>query len=59
MYYTLAMMRKFGTPTWFLTLSPTEFLWIEFIQAIGKQYGFCFTDEDVEKMEWETKARYL
>ena len=36
LYDTLAMLKKFGTPTWFLTLSPAEFLWVEFIQAIGK-----------------------
>ena len=59
LYDTLAMLKKFGTPTWFLTLSPAEFLWVEFIQAIGKQYGLSFRDEDVQKMEWETKARYL
>ena len=53
------MMQKFSTPTWFLTLSPAEFLWVEFIQAIGKRYGLSFTEEDVENMEWETKARYL
>ena len=56
---TLAMMQKFSTPTWFLTLSPAEFLWVEFIQAIGKRYGLSFTEEDVANMEWETKARYL
>ena len=52
-------MQKFSTPTWFLTLSPAEFLWVEFIQAIGKRYGLSFTEEDVANMEWETKARYL
>ena len=59
LYDTLAMLKKFGTPTWFLTLSPAEFLWVEFIQAIGKRYGLSFSDEDVQKMEWESKARYL
>ena len=56
---TLAVMWKFSTPTWFLTLSPAEFLWVEFIQGIGKRYGLSFTEEDVENMEWETKVRYL
>ena len=34
---TLAIMQTFGTPTWFISLSPTEFLWPEFTQAVGKR----------------------
>ena len=33
---TLAILRTFGTPTWFISLSSAEFLWPEFIQAVGK-----------------------
>ena len=27
LFDTLAMLRTFGTPTWFISLSPAEFLW--------------------------------
>ena len=59
LYDTLAMMKALGTPTWFTTLSPAEFLWPEIIQAIGIHYGENFTDEDVLNMDWSTKANYL
>ena len=55
----LAYLRTFGTPTWFLTLSPAEFLWPEILQAIGRRYGLNFSEKDVEVMDWETKATYL
>ena len=53
---TLAMLRSFGTPTWFLSLSPAEFLWPEFTQAVGKKIGKNWTIEEVMKMNWATKA---
>ena len=53
---TLAMMRTFGTPTWFISLSPAEFLWPEFTQAVGKRLELNWTEEDVGKMSWQTKA---
>ena len=53
---TLAMLRTFGTPTWFLSLSPAEFLWPEFTQAVGKKIWKNWTLEDVMEMDWETKA---
>ena len=59
LYDTLAMLRTFGTPTWFISLSPAEFLWPEFIQAIGRKNGQNWTDEDVASMEWITKAEYF
>ena len=53
---TLAMLRSFGTPTWFLSLSPGEFLWPEFTQAVGKKMWKNWTVEEVINMDWETKA---
>ena len=53
---TLAMLRSFGTPTWFLSLSPAEFLWPEFTQAVGKKIGINWSIEDVAEMDWQTKA---
>ena len=59
LYDTLAMLRTFGTPTWFLTLSPAEFMWPEFLQAVGKKIGRNWSEEDVLQMDWITKAEYF
>ena len=59
LYDTLAMLRTFGTPTWFISLSPAEFLWPEFMQAVGRKIGKKWTEEDVAKMEWITKAEHF
>ena len=59
LYDTLAMLRTFGTPTWFISLSPAEFLWPEFMQAVGRKIGKKWTEEDVSKMEWITKAEHF
>ena len=59
LFDTLAMLRTFGTPTWFISLSPAEFLWPEFIRAIGRKNGQNWTDEEVASMEWITKAEYF
>ena len=59
LYDSLAMMKMLGKPTWFLTLSPAEFLWVEFIQAIGRRMGKNYTDEEVEEMPYGVKADLL
>ena len=59
LYDTLAMLRTFGTPTWFISLSPAEFLWPEFMQAVGRKIGKKWTEEDVSKMEWITKVEHF
>ena len=59
LYDTLAMLRTFGTPTWFLTLSPAEFMWPEFMQAVGKKIGRNWSEEEVLSMDWLTKAEYF
>ena len=53
---TLAMLRSFGTPTWFISLSPAEFLWPEFTQAVGRKIGKNWSVGDVMEMNWATKA---
>ena len=55
----LAMLRQFGTPTFFLTLSVADYQWPEIIQAIASQRGEMLTDEDVHAMSWEQKSMYL
>ena len=59
LYDTLAMLRTFGTPTWFLTLSPAEFMWPEFMLAVGKKIGKNWSEEEVLSMDWLTKAEYF
>ena len=59
LYDTLAMLRTFGTPTWFISLSPAEFLWPEFMQAVGRKIGKKWSEEDVSRMEWITKAEHF
>ena len=59
LFDTLAMLRTFGTPTWFISLSPAEFLWPEFIQAVGKRMRRNWTEDQISVMEWITKAEYF
>ena len=59
MFDTLAMVRSCGVPTFFLTLSAAEFHWVEMIQALASQYGDEVSEEDVKKMNWDTKSKYL
>ena len=59
LFDTLAMLRTFGTPIWFISLSPAEFLWPEFIQAVGKRMRRNWTEDQISVMEWITKAEYF
>ena len=59
LFDTLAMLRTFGTQTWFISLSPAEFLWPEFIQAVGKRMRRNWTEDQISAMEWITKAEYF
>jgi len=59
LYDVLALLRQRGTPTFFLTFSCADLQWQEFIQAIGKQYGHNFTDEEVHNMSWQIKTSWL
>ena len=59
LFDTLAMLRTFGTPTFFLTLSAAEFLWPQFIMAIGRRNGIKYSEDDVCNMTWNEKAKLL
>ena len=59
LFDTLAMLRTFGTPTWFISLSPAEFLWPEFIQAVGKRMRRNWSEDEISTMEWINKAEYF
>ena len=55
----LAMLRTFGSPTFFVTFSAADYHWPEIIQAVALQYGQHFSDDDVNKMDWQTKSLWL
>ena len=58
-YDLLGMIRQLGTPTWFLTLSAADMKWPDVIQAIAKQYGVTYTDEEVASLSYDDKSNWL
>ncbi|CAH1232472.1 PIF1 [Branchiostoma lanceolatum] len=58
-YETLLQEEQLGIPTWFLTLSAADMQWPEIIRSIALQYGTHLTDDDVKKMSWENKCKWL
>ena len=55
----LAKVRQYGCYTFFLTFSAGEFHWPEIIQIVACQYGTTLTVEEVNEMDWSTKAGKL
>ena len=58
-YDLLAMIRQLGTPTWFFTLSTTNFKWPDVIETIAKQYGVHYTDDEVAALSFDDKSNWL
>ena len=58
-YDLLAMIRQLGTPTWFFTLSAADMKWPDMIQIIARQYGVCYSDEDVAALSFDEKSNWL
>ena len=58
-YELLAMIRTLGIPTWFLTLSAADMKWPEVIQAIARQYGTIYTEDEVLALPWWIKSMWL
>ena len=58
-YEVLAMIRTLGIPTWFLTLSVADMKWPEVIQAIARQYGTIYTEDEVLQLSWTMKSMWL
>ena len=58
-YELVAMQRQLGTPTWFFTLSAADMKWPEVIQIIARQHGVIYNDEDVAKMSFEERSKWL
>ena len=58
LYYVLAILKVFGVPPWFLTLS-ADLYWPEIIQATDIQIGKKFTREDIFNITLKTKPQGL
>ena len=58
-YDLLGMIHQLGTPTWFLTLSAADMKWPNMIQAIAKQYGVTYTDDEVAALSFDDKSGWL
>ena len=58
-YELLAMIRTLGIPTWFLTLSAADMKWPEVIQAIARQYGTIYIEDEVLALPWQMKSMWL
>ena len=54
-YEVLAMIQTLEIPTWFLTLSAVDMKWPEIIQAIARQYGTIYTEDEVSQLSWTMK----
>ena len=58
-YETLAMIRTLGIPTWFFTLSAADMKWPEVSQAIARQHGTIYTENEVKELPWRLKSMWL
>ena len=59
LYDVLAMLKKLGIPTWFLTLSAADLHWPEMIQAIAAQYGLRVNRTIINDMSIADKSNLL
>jgi len=60
-YDLLGMIRQLGPPTWFvsLTLPAADLRWPEIIQTIAQQCGTVYSEEDVRKLSFEEKCKWI
>merc|ERR1711911_515939 len=54
-----AKIRYFGVPTFFLTMSAAVFQWTSIVKVIARQFGENLSDEEINAMDWKTKANYM
>ena len=59
LYDLLGMVRQLGTFTWFLTLSSADLRWTDTIRIIAQQYGVTLSDEDIDKLTWEQRSKWI
>ena len=53
------MIRQYGIPTWFLTVSAADMQWPDLIQTIARQYGQVLSDEDVKNLSFDQRSMWL
>ncbi|CAC5398501.1 unnamed protein product [Mytilus coruscus] len=54
------MVRQYGLPTWFISLSSAETRWKPLLRSLGKIIdGVQYSDEDINTMTWQTKCRLV
>ena len=59
LYELLAMLRTFGIPTWFVTLSAADLHWVEMIESVTVRGEKPLTLDQVRKMPIKERAEQL
>ena len=59
LYDVLAMVRTFGLPTYFLTLSCADLRWNELVYVIGKQQGRNLSEEEINNLTYKERCEIL
>lgn len=59
LHEVLGMVKQFGTPTFFLTLSCADLRWNELVFIISKLNGYNLTEDDFENMGYMERCRIL
>ena len=53
------MVKQFGIPTWFMTLSCADLRWPELVQILARIQGNNLTDEQVDALSYNEKCQML
>lgn len=59
MHDAVAMIKRLGIPTWFMTLSCADLRWPEQFQIITRTQGVNMTDEQVEALSCYERCSML
>ena len=59
LFEVLAMVKQLGLPTFFMTLSCANLRWNELISIIAKLKGENLSEEDINKLSYFERCRYL
>ena len=59
MYEVVAMVRQFGIPSWFMTLSCADLRWPELFQIIARTQGKNMTEEQVGALLYNERCSML
>ena len=59
LYDLLAIIHQLGTPTWFFTSSAADLKWPDMIQTIARKYGVHFTDDEVARLSFHDKSKWI